>query len=783
MVLEKYEPKKIEPKWAKKWVDDKTYKWIEDSNPENNYLIDVPPPYPYRSLHAGNFVNVTYQDFMARYKRMKGFSVLHPWGWDCHGLPAELHIESTLKVTAEEVGITKFRKLCKENLLVSIDNIRSNQAIPLGMSIDWDRQYYTMNDDYKKMIQESFIDMKENNFVYRGDHPVTWCPSCHTAIAEAQMDRIEREGELHYIKLPLIKGEDITIATTRPELMSACVAVFVNPKDKRYTDYIGKKIKIPFTNQIVEIIANKDADPEFGTGAVYHCTFGDKDDWKWVVDFKLPIRIVINEKGIFTKESGILKGLNIKQGRKKIVEELKKEGLYVKSEPSEQALKVCERCKTPIELIVKKQWYFATTKLKKEIMESANNMNFFPKYMIQRLKDWVDSASWDWVISRQRYFATPFPVWYCEECNELIIADKKELPVDPLTTKKKCPKCKKEAIPEKDVMDTWMDSSLTALYVNNWLSKKREDRLSDLRDQGEDIIKTWLYYSISRCVAQTGKKPFREVLINGMLLGLDGKKMSKRRAKALVEPSEIIEKYSSDVYRQWVGNSNPGEDIKMEWKEMEYAKNFLNKLWNIGRFIQMFKMEGEEEKLEVSDIEILEELNRIIVLVTVEMNNCNWGSALRMIRNFAWYELADYYVEMIKYRLYGEDKKSKNAAIKTIREVFLQVLKMMSPFCPFLTEELYNELYDNNSIHLTNWPKGKKGERKGDSDWNLMKKVIDMGRQYKNDSGKSLGSKIDNAIIQYPEVERIKKLKEVIKGTLRIKNLEIKEGEELSVEF
>ncbi len=772
-MLGKYNPKEIEQKWAKKWVEEETYKWVENPEPEKNYVIDVPPPYPYIDLHAGNFVNFTYQDIMARYKRMRGFSVLQPWGWDCHGLGAELYIQKNLNVYAEKVGVKKFRELCRNHLLKNIENIKTKQAIHLGISIDWSKQYWTMNPDYMAMVQKSFIKMHKKGLVYRGEYPVTWCPSCHSAIAEAQMDRVERKSKLHYIKLPLVDGGTITIATTRPELMPACVAVFVNPKDKRYKDYIGKKVRIPFTEQVVRIIANPDVDMEFGTGVVYHCTFGDKDDWKWVIDYHLPIRIVLNERGVFNENSGILRGMTIEKGREKIIEELKKKGLYVKSEDIEQSVKVCERCKTPIEIIVKKQWYFATTKLKKEIKEAANKMKWFPPYMKDRLINWVKDAAWDWVISRQRYWATPFPVWYCDKCNKTIIAKEEELPVDPIVTEKTCPYCGAKARPETDVMDTWMDSSITAIYVNNWLSKKRKDRLCDLRDQGEDIIKTWTYYSIARCVAETGKIPFNEVLINGMLLGTDGRKMSKRRPKAAVYPRQIIEKYSVDVYREWIGASNPGDAIKIDFKEMDHGSKFLNKLWNIGRFLERFSLNGEGEG-DISDKWILNLLNDTINKVTKHMENAQWNNALKTIRDFAWHEFADYYIEMIKSRLYGNDEKSKNAAVKTAKSVYESILKMLSPFTPFITEELWHELYSKESIHLQSWPAGGDVDKKIIQRGEIMKKLISDGRQYKVNNKLSLGAEIESAIL----MGDVDDIAPVIKNTLRIKDLKIKSGKE-----
>ena len=405
-------------------------------------------------------------------------------------------------------------------------------------------------------------------------------------------------------------------------------------------------------------------------------------------------------------------------------------------------------------------------------------MKWFPEYMKDRLTNWVKNATWDWVISRQRYWATPFPVWYCDKCNETIIADPKELPVDPIDVKKKCPKCKGEARPETDVMDTWMDSSITAIRVSQWLRNQRKDRLCELRDQGEDIIKTWIYYSMARCYAQTGKLPFTEVLINGMLLGTDGKKMSKRRPKAMVLPSEIIEKYSADVYRQWAGASNPGDAIQIDFNEMDHGKKFLNKIWNIGRFIERFKSAGQA-KLELSDEWIINLLNKIIKKATKFMDQARWNNALKTVRDFAWHEFADYYLEMIKYRLYGENKVSKDAAIETTRKVYLAIIKMLAPFTPFITEELYNELYEKKSIHLSDWPKPGKVKKELTEIGELIKEAISQGRQYKVGKQMSLGAELDKLIISGPK--ELEKIKEILSGTLRVKKLVTKTGKEIKV--
>lgn len=773
MTMDKrYDVKSAEKKWAQAWVKNKTFKFEEDKNPEKNYVIDTPPPYPYTALHAGNFLNYTYQDFMARYKRLRGYSVLHPMGWDCHGLPAEIHIEKKYGKIAEKIGVEEFRNLCKNHLLENIDNIRKNQAEVLGMSIDWDKQYATMTDDYKKMVQKSFLEMAGKKLVYRKEAPVSWCTRCHTSIAEEQTDKTERESVLYYVNLPVVQGGSVTIATTRPELMPSCVAVFVNPADKRYKKFVGKTVRIPFFGQEVRIIADEKADPEFGTGAVYHCTFGDKTDWEWVVKHKLPVVKTLEESGKFNDKAGFLKDLNIVQARERIVRELEKQGLMFKTEKTTQTISVCERCKTPIEILVKKQWFFATTKMVKEVGKAADSYKWYPEHSKQRLLDWNNSVAWDWVISRQRYWATPFPVWYCE-CGETIYADEKDLPLDPTKSKpgKKC-KCGGKLIPETDVMDTWMDSSLSAYFVSLWLEKDRKDRLADLRSQGEDIIKTWLFYTTVRCLAYRNKIPFRDVLMNGMVQGTDGRKMSKR-AGNMVLPEEMFEKYSVDAYRQWVGRSLPGESWPINYPEMDYAQKFLTKLWNVSRFCEPNLVVGEVKPKHFADKWVISKYYDTVSKVTKHMDECEWGNALEALRNFVWHEFADYYLEMIKYRLYNNHKTTEEIK-KILNSILSGVLRMLAPFTPFITEEIWNNLFGKDSIHLQSWPGAGKINNKYLGLGENLKLLVSALRTWKTNNKLSLGKELSSVVV-FASRDLVEPFLEDLQGTLRIKSLRVEE--------
>lgn len=689
-----YDFKSVEEKWREKWFKDNTFKWVKKKGVED-YVIDTPPPYPYRKLHAGNFFNSTYHDFIARYYRLKGFNVLQPWGWDCHGLPAEIHIEKTTGKTAKTVGVEKFKELCKQNLLENIDNIR-DQIKKVGISIDWDKQYVTMSDEYKAFVQRTFLEMVEKGFIYRSEHPVSWCVSCHSSIAEAQTDKEEMSGVLHYIKLPLKKGGHVVIATTRPELMPSCVSVFVHPSDERYKHLVGETVVVPFFGREVVIRSDESVDPEFGTGVVYHCTFGDKEDYMWVVKYGLPIVKSLDESGLFNENAGFLKGLTVREARERIVQKLKEEGLWVKSEPVKHVVSVCERCKTPLEIISKKQWFFATTKLRDDIKRVGAMLEWFPNYMVHRLNDWVDGVLWDWVISRQRFWATPFPVWYCERCGLTVFADKKELPVDPQKVSRKCSECGSVAVPERDVMDTWMDSSVSALWLEEKWVKSGGKFLTSLRSQGEDIIRTWLFYSLARSIPY-GKIPWKQVLINGMVLGTDGAKMSKRKNN-VVEPDELIEKYGADVFRQWVGKSLPGNDWPLDFKEFERGKKFLNKLWNVARFCERWIKTGDVKPSRFADKWILNKLEELKKVYVKSMDEARFSVALEAVRSFVWHEFADYYVEMVKKRLYEEGDEVAGIVLgKVLRECLL----LLAPFTPFITEELYNHLFSSGeSVHL-----------------------------------------------------------------------------------
>ncbi|MEM2320205.1 MAG: valine--tRNA ligase, partial [Candidatus Bathyarchaeia archaeon] len=710
----------IERKWQRFWEDMGIYRfdWTDHKRP--TFSIDTPPPYPSGEFHMGNVLNWTYFDIVARYKRMRGYNVFFPQGWDCHGLGIEVQVEKEHKVRKRDLPPDKFRSLCMQ-LVEKYIAMMKEGIIRLGCSVDWTTEYRTMDPDYWRRTQLSFIILYRKGYIYQGTHPVNWCPRCETAIADAEVDYEERKGKLHYVRFPLEgSGEYLLIATTRPEFIPACVAVAVNPTDDRYNGYVGRKITVPIVNRPVEIIADDGVDPSFGTGVVMICTYGDKEDVRTVKRHNLPVITILAENGRINENGGKYEGLTVEEARRAIVRDLEAAGLLERVEDLTQEIGVCERCKTPIEILERKQWFMKTRILTDRVEKEAKAIVWYPDYMKTRLIDWARSLDWDWVISRQRVFATPIPIWYCKNCGETIIAEEEWVPIDPKLENPridKCPKCGgREFIPERDVLDTWMDSSITCAVHAGWPDRKDWRRLfpADLHPSGVDIIRTWAYYLMVRHIALFDEKPFKSCLINGMVLGSDGRKMSKSLKNYVATP-EVLEKFGADAARQWAaGGGATGSDIPFRWPDVEYGRRFLTKLWNAARFSFSQLADytpGGDFEVQLLDRWILSKAEKVTQRVTEALEKCQFNIALDEVRNFTWHVFCDQYIEAVKDRLYkpeihGEAKRK--AAQKTLYEVLYRIIQLLAPITPHICEEIYQTIYAEHvgakSIHLTSWP-------------------------------------------------------------------------------
>jgi valyl-tRNA synthetase len=738
-VSKEYNFREVEEKWVQSW-DSSIYHFDWESN-KSQYIIDTPPPYPTGNFHIGNALNWCYIDFVARYKRMQGYNVMFPQGWDCHGLPTEVKVEQLNHITKNQVPREEFRRLCEK--LTDEAIVRFHQSMGrLGLSIDWSNEYATMKPEYYVKTQTSFVRMYQKGQIYREEHPVNWCPRCGTAIALAEVEYDSRTSTLNYMRF-LAEDGHIEIATSRPELLPACVAVAVNPEDERYQKYIGKTVRVPIFDYDVPVLSDPVVDANFGTGFVMICTFGDKQDVRWWMEHHLPLRQAIDRSGRLTDISGPYRGLTVDETKKKITEDLQSQGIIFKQEPLEQNVGLCWRCKTPIEILSEQQWFVRINA--EEIKKTAEEIDWVPPHMRVRLDNWADSMEWDWCISRQRIFATPIPVWYCRDCREVLVADEKWLPLDPNQTRPpvKCKCGSDDFVPEQDVLDTWMDSSISALAVAGWPNRKDLRMPTQLRPQGHDIIRTWAFYTILRTKSLEGVKPWDSILINGMALGEDGHKMSKS-LNNFIRPEEVFETNGADALRQWAAiGGSPGNDIPFQWKEITAASRFQQKLWSIFRFSRPLIARVEANPGQV-DRWLLGELDQLVLRATTAMDGFQFDETMKAIRAFAWDVLADNYIELVKARLYGQDGPQKMAAQNTLFTALETIAKLMAPFTPFLSEEIYHSL-TGESVHVASWPKST--GTAVDPAGLAIKEIAAALRRYKAEKGMALNSPLTGIVV------------------------------------
>ena len=577
-----YNPQESEIKWMQYWEKEKIYKFDPESKAEI-YSIDTPPPTVSGKMHLGHTFSYSQQDFVVRFQRMLGKNIFYPFGTDDNGLATERMIEKMKNAKGQFMKRKEFVELC----LKTLEEIRPDFVYDwkrIGISADFNIFYTTIDAHSQKVSQKSFIDLYKMGRIYKKRAPFVWCPECQTAIAQVEMKDSERDSNLVYMKFDTSLGKQITIATTRPELLPACVAIHVHPDDKRYKKFIGAKAKIPFSDREVKINSNKDVDMAFGSGAVYHCTYGDMDDVKWIEEFKIKPIEIMNKDGTLNEKAGKFVGMHVKKARKEVVEALKEDNRIEKIDPIKHVVNVHERCETDIEILNTDQWFIRYLDLKGDFIKYGRRIKWRPEHMRARYENWIDGLKWDWNISRQRHFGVPIPVWYCKKCNEVIIADEKQLPVDPLVDKPKT-KCKcgsSDFEPEKDVLDTWATSSLTPdIAIELFKNKGIYENLfpMSLRPQAHDIITFWLFNTIVKSYFHHNSIPWKDVMISGWALDPHGKKMSKSKGN-VVDPREMLKKYSADAIRFWAAGSNLGDDLPFQEKDLVTGIKFTTKIWN-----------------------------------------------------------------------------------------------------------------------------------------------------------------------------------------------------------
>jgi valyl-tRNA synthetase len=777
-MLQKRFDKSIEEKWQNFWKENNIYRFSGIEDPRPVYSIDTPPPFTSGELHMGHVLSYSYFDFVARYKRMQGFNVYYPQGWDTQGFPTEVRVEKK----HGRLPAPEFREKCIEWTEDMIERMEG-QMDALGFSPDWNHTYRTMDPEYHKKVQLSLIKMFDNKLVYRSKYPVYWCPKCVSAIAKAELDDLEKDGQLHDIKFQGPNGEGLIIATTRPELMPACVAVLYHPEDSRYKSLEGKKITTALGKE-VPALADPEVDSEFGTGLLMVCTFGDKMDVVWMNRYSLPLVESIDQYGRM-QNSGEFDGLKVKDAKEKILEKLKAQGKLLNSKPLKQTVKVHDRCKCAVELLPSLQWFADIRTTGKHIKEFAKKINWVPDFGINYLIDWVEGAEWDWVISRQRVFGTPLPFYFCEKCNEVAGANMDELPFYPEKAADKICKCGEKMQPETSTCDCWVDSSITPLVIAGWPDDtKKMEKLypSSLRPQGVEIVRTWAFYTIYRSgVALTGIPPFKTILLNGNVLAPDGKKMSKSIGN-IISPSELLREYPADSVRQWAAMSGAmAKDRPFSYEDIKFAKSFLNKIWNASKLVDSaienytFDPNTDIESLNTIDRWIYSRMNQIIAEFTDAMEAFEFHRAMRAMQDFFWHDFCDNYLEYVKHRIYGENKDSNAQFV--LHYVLHNTIRLIAPVMPHIAEELNSQIFGSEkSIHLDSWPKPMKIDESAIEELDLFNKIVADIRQQKARNKLAQNAELESVRLSLPK-KLSDELERELKLISKIKQVETIEGE------
>ena len=715
--LEKnYNPAEIESRLYEKW-ENKKYFHAEVDRSKKPFTIVMPPPNITGQLHMGHALDNTLQDILIRFKRMQGYSALWVPGTDHASIATEAKVVE--KIAKE--GLTK-ESLGREKFLDRVWDWKKEyggrivkQLKKIGSSADWDRERFTMDEGCNKAVKEVFVNLYNKGLIYRGERIINWCPCCLTSISDAEVEYEDQAGSFWHLRYPLSDGSGyIEMATTRPETMLGDTAVAVNPADDRYKDYVGKTVILPIVHREIPIIADEYVDMEFGTGVVKITPAHDPNDFEVGLRHHLPVINVLTEDAKIVDEYEKYAGLDRYEARKAIVADLEAEGALVKIEPHDHNVGTCYRCHTTVEPRVSKQWFVKMEELAGPAIEAVKSgkTRFVPEHFDKTYYHWLENIK-DWCISRQLWWGHRIPAFYCDCCNEVVVTKE---------NKAVCPKCGKEMRQDPDTLDTWFSSALWPFSTLGWPDKTEElDYFypTSTLVTGYDIIFFWVIRMMFSGIEHTGKAPFNTILIHGLVRDSQGRKMSKSLGNG-IDPLEVIDKYGADALRLTLITGNaPGNDMRFYWERVESSRNFANKVWNASRFIMMNLDKAEVRDVDVTELTdadkwILSKVNTLVKDVTDNMENYDLGVAVQKIYDFIWEEFCDWYIEMVKPRLWNDDDTTKAAALYTLKTVLINSLKLLHPYMPFITEEIFCNLSDEESIMISKWPEYKE-------EWNFAK--------------------------------------------------------------
>jgi valyl-tRNA synthetase len=708
----------VEAELQQLWQQEQVYKRQHNDGPL--YSIDTPPPTISGSLHIGHIFSYTQTDIIARYKRMSGFSVFYPFGFDDNGLPTERYVEKKRDIVAHSMSRTDFIALCLQETYEAEERFKSLWK-RMGLSADWDACYSTISERARKISQESFIHLFKKGYVYRKLEPALYCTTCQTSVAQAELDDSQKPSHFNDIIFTLEDGTSLTIGTTRPELLPSCGAVLYHPADERYVHLINKKITVPLFGQSVPCIADELVDPNKGTGLVMCCAYGDKNDIYWIKKHAITVQESVDRRGRWKDFTGFLSGLKVHDARSAVLEKLRSAGLLIQQKELMHSVNVHERCKKEIEYLALSQWFVKILDNKQELLAQADKIVWYPAYMKVRYQNWVENLSWDWGISRQRFFGIPFPVWHCKACGTILLADIATLPIDPQEVGfpgGQCPHCCSTDIePDTDVMDTWNTSSLTPYICASYLDQKLdlfdEDTATSflpmsMRPQAHDIIRTWAFDTIVKTFMHQGVVPWNDIVISGHVLSDGKEKLSKSKENAKFSPENLLDTYSADVIRYWTASGNLGQDISFSEQQLKIGERLVTKLWNAYRFIDEHVQHKVDrpEKLGAVNEWILHQCSQASRDYHKELTQYEFHHALGAVERFFWQDFCDNYLELIKDQLFNPShypKQEIEGTYWTLEKVGLYLLQMFAPFTPYITEQLYQLIYKKfygiNSLH------------------------------------------------------------------------------------
>jgi valyl-tRNA synthetase len=777
-----------------KWNKEQTYS--VDNNSGELYSIDTPPPTVSGALHIGHIFSYTQTDVIARYKRMSGYNVFYPFGFDDNGLPTERFVEKKLDITAYNLKRSEFIALCLQETEKAEHEFK-NLWQRMGLSADWNRTYSTISDSTRKISQESFIRLYKKGFIYRKNEPALYCPHCFTSVAQAELDDSEKASTFNDITFELVGGGSIVIGTTRPELLPSCVAIFYHPNDPRYTHLQGKFARVPLFNQEVPLLPDEMVQIDKGTGLVMCCTFGDKTDIHWYKTHNLPYRPSIGRDGKWLPHTGILAGLRTVKARETVLEELKKQNLLVSQKPVMHTVNVHERCKKEIEYLALPQWFIKILEHKKTLVEQADAISWYPEFMKSRYKNWVENLGWDWGISRQRFFGIPFPAWHCQDCNEILLADIATLPIDPQESAypgKTCTKCSSSnIIPDTDVMDTWNTSSLTpylcsALYNNtNEVfdnSSIQQFLPMSMRPQAHDIIRTWAFYTITKTWMHDNVIPWKNIVISGHVVSDAKEKLSKSKENNKLAPETLLEMYPADAIRYWTARASLGHDTAFSDTQLKLGVRLITKMWNayifISEHIANVNPENKPKNLGTVNEWILHQASRCFESYNSYFAKHEFGLALDAVDSFFWADVCDNYLELVKHQLFNpHEYKAEDvyATQWTLYTIGMKILQLYAPYVSHITETIYTEIYQK-SVHIHSVHQTKFASIQTDSHYpasaEIMQSVIAViteVRKLKSEHQLSLKTELESLTICAPEdvISKIKTSESLIKGVSQAK--------------